>query len=352
MKEQCRTPRSVGRAAAATTLIGLAVTVATAPAAQAAPAPASASVSDHILSIHGTKGADQIDVDFTALDSVAVDLGYGDVRRFDLSGLRTVTVSLDSGDDRFRTITGGTPADLPMVVDAGTGADDVVTGAAADLIDGGSGDDHLLGGAGTDVLVGDRGADFVDGGVGNDDEQLGSGDDVAAWDPGEGSDLVDGGLGEDTLVFNGSNGDERMSLAPNGTSVVFLRSPGNVRMDLDDVERLDLATLGGADAVTVGDLTGTDLGEAHVDLASSTGSGDAKTDSVVVTGSDAADHVDVSASAGAIDVSGLAARTVVRGSEPSDQLDLLTLGGDDHVAVDPAVDALVTFALDLGTGQL
>ncbi len=54
-----------------------------------------------------------------------------------------------------------------------------------------------------DVLVGDRGNDFVNGQVGADTELLGSGDDTAAWLPGEGSDDVLGDSGADTLAFTG-----------------------------------------------------------------------------------------------------------------------------------------------------
>ena len=74
MKEQSRTNRSFGRAAAATTLIGLVAAVSAGPA-QATPARASAAVVDDVLVISGTNAADRITVDFTALDSVVVDLG-------------------------------------------------------------------------------------------------------------------------------------------------------------------------------------------------------------------------------------------------------------------------------------
>jgi RTX calcium-binding nonapeptide repeat (4 copies) len=350
MKEQYKISRSLGRAAAATTLIGIAVAASTAPA-QATPARASASVVDQVLAISGTSAANEITVDFTAVDSVAVNLGRGEVERFDPRTFRSVSVHLGSGDDRFRTLSGAL-VDVPITVRGGSGSDEVLGGAANDTIHGGSGEDVLLGGAGTDLLIGGRGADFVNGNVGTDTEILGSGDDVAAWKPGEGSDVVDGGLGGDTLLFNGSDGDERMSLAADGSSAVFLRSPGTIRMDLDEVERLDLNAFGGADAVTVGDLTGTGLTAADIDLASSDGTGDRKTDTVVVDGTDRADLVDVTASVGAVDVSGLAARTVLTGSDPDDRLAINTLGGNDRLEVDPAVNALITLAFDLGAGQL
>ena len=263
---------------------------------------------DDVLVINGTNAADRITVDFTALDSVVVDLGRDHVQRLDPRTFHSVSVYLRAGDDDFRTLSGGSLADVPMTVRSGAGDDTAVGGAANDVLKGGSGEDFLLGGAGTDLVYGGSGADFVNGGVGTDTEVLGSGDDTAAWNPGEGNDAISGGLGRDTLAFNGSDADERMSLTANGTSAVFLRSPGTIRMDLDGVERLDLATFGGADAVTIGDLSGTALTVADIDLSSTAGTGDTKADTVVVNGTDRPDRVDVTAHAGAVDVTGLTGR--------------------------------------------
>ena len=349
MKEQSRTNRWFGRAAAATTLIGLVATVSAGPA-QATPARASAAVVDGVLVISGTNAADRITVDFTALDSVVVDLGHDHVQRLDPRTFHSVSVDLRAGDDDFRTLSGGLLADVPLTLRSGAGDDTAVGGAANDVLEGGSGEDFLLGGAGTDLLYGGRGADFLNGGVGTDTELLGSGNDTAAWNPGEGNDAISGGLGRDTLAFNGSDADERMSLTADGTGAVFLRSPGTIRMDLDGVERLDLATLGGADAVTIGDLSGTALTVADIDLAAA-GTGDAKVDTVVVNGTDRPDRVDVAAHAGSVDVAGLTGETVVTGSEPADRLEIDTFGGDDSVTVDDAARALLDIAVDLGADQ-
>ena len=350
MKEQRRANRSFVRAAAATTLIGLVAAV-SAGAAQATPARVSAAVVDDVLVISGTNATDWITVDFTALDSVVVDLGHDHVRRFDPRTFHSVSVYLRAGDDDFRTLSGGSLADVPLRVWSGAGDDTAVGGAANDVLNGGSGEDFLLGGAGTDLVYGGRGADFVNGGVGTDTEVLGSGDDTAAWNPGEGNDAINGGHGRDTLAFNGSDADERMSLTADGTSAVFLRSPGTIRMDLDGVERLDLTTLGGADAVTIGDLTGTAFTVANIDLSSAAGTGDAKADTVVVNGTDRPDRVDVTAHAGAVDVTGLTGKTVVTGSEPTDRLEIDTFEGDDSVTVDQAARALLDIAVDLGLDQ-
>ena len=293
--------------------------------AQATPAPAGAVVVNDVLTISGTNAADQITLDFSALDSVVVDLGdtFG-TRRFAVGTFHAATVDLQSGDDQFRTISGGALVDVPTTVTAGNGNDTVTTGA------------------GRDVLVGGNGADVVNGGVGTDVELLGSGDDTAAWNPGDGNDTIDGGPGRDTLIFNGSNGDELMSLSANGESAVFLRNLGNIRMDLDGVERLDLATLGGVDTVTIGDLSGTAVTTAEIGLAATTGAADAKDDTVQVFGTQQADQVDVTADGGSVDVTGLAAQTSVTGGDPTDRLQIDTLGGDDSVTVSDNARALLT----------
>ena len=350
MNQQSRANRSFGRAAAAATLIGVVAAVSAGPA-QATPPRASAAVVDDVLVISGTNAADRITVNFTALDSVVVDLGHHHVRRFDPRTFHSASVHLRAGDDDFRTLSGGLLADVPLTLRSGAGDDTAVGGAANDVLEGGSGEDFLLGGAGTDLLYGGRGADFLNGGVGTDTELLGSGNDTAAWNPGEGNDAISGGLGRDTLAFNGSDADERMSLTADGTSAVFLRSPGTIRMDLDGVERLDLATLGGADAVTIGDLSGSALTVADIDLSSAAGTGDTKADTVVVNGTDRPDRVDVAAYAGAVDVTGLTGETVVTGSEPADRLEIDTFGGDDSVTVDDAARALLDIAVDLGADQ-
>ena len=51
----------------------------------------------------------------------------------------------------------------------------------------------------------------------------------------------------------------------------FTRNLGNIVMDLNDVEAIDLNTLGGTDTTTINDLTGTDLVEINVNQAGTIG---------------------------------------------------------------------------------
>ena len=73
------------------------------------------------------------------------------------------------------------------------------------------------------------------------------------------------------MRFNGSAIGELLALSANGGRVRFTRNIAAITMDLDDVERATLKALGGADAVTVNDLTGTDLKTVQANLAATIG---------------------------------------------------------------------------------
>ena len=142
-----------------------------------------------------------------------------------------------------------------------------------------------------------------------------------------------------------------MSLSANGPRSVFLRQPGNVRMDMDGVEQLHLTPLAGADTVAINDMTGTGFERADIDL-SVAGSGDKAGDVVTVNGTPAADRVRVHASGGRVDVEGLQTETRITGSETADHLQVNTLDGNDRVRVDDDVPPLIGTSVDLGTGQI
>ena len=145
------------------------------------------------------------------------------------------------------------------------GGDDVFTAGngLASLInltvDGGDGNDTITGGDGNDTLLGGSGNDVITGGRGNDVARLGSGDDTFVWNPGDGSDVVEGQDGVDTLAFNGANVSEKVDITSNHGRVSFARDVGNVTMDLNSIEHIDFTALEGADNITFGDLTGTDV---------------------------------------------------------------------------------------------
>ena len=201
-------------------------------------------------------------------------------------------------------------------------------------IDGGSGDDTIAGGKGVETLLGGQGNDSIDGNGGNDRALLGPGNDTFVWDPGDGSDTVEGQAGNDTMLFNGANVAEQVNLSANGNRLKFFRTQANITMDTAGVERVIFNALGGADTVTVNDLTGTDVNRVDVDLASTIGgvAGDGQADRVIVNATNGNDAIDVSGDAQAVKVSGLAATTEILHSEiANDRLDVNTLAGTDSV---------------------
>ena len=256
---------------------------------------------------------------------------------------------------------GGQPINdtaVEELVVKGLGGADAVTGQNGIgtlthlTLDGGSGDDQLRGGDGADTLLGGAGNDLVDGNIGADSAQLGSGADTFQWDPGDGSDTVDGQGGSDAVQFNGSNIGENIALVANGSHVQLTRNVAAITMDLDAIESANVRTLGGADNVTVGDLTGTGLKAASIDLAAFDGTGDASADTVTVNGSDKAERVRVDRAGAQVLTTGLATQTSIAGSEPTnDTLKVNTLGGNDDVTVAPEVRDLITPVVDLGADE-
>ena len=61
------------------------------------------------------------------------------------------------------------------------------------------------------------------------------------------------------MLFNGANINENIDISANGSRVRFTRDVANITMDLNDVEAINFNALGGADNVTVNDLSGTDV---------------------------------------------------------------------------------------------
>ena len=56
----------------------------------------------------------------------------------------------------------------------------------------------------------------------------------------------------------------------------FTRDVANITMDLNSIEHIDFNASGGADNITVGDLTGTGVKQVAIDLAGTPGSGDGR----------------------------------------------------------------------------
>jgi len=213
---------------------------------------------------------------------------------------------------------------------------------------GGDGNDSLQGGQATpaanqnEKYRGGAGNDVVDGGRGNDTAYLGGGSDAFRWDPGEGSDVIEGQDGIDTMLFNGAGVVDTVTMTEDRGRLTFLRQPGNVTMDANDVEVVDFNALGSADSVTVDDLTGTDVTETNLDLAEALGGtvADAAVDNVVVNGTNGNDSIKIDGNGSGADVTGLATTVSVDHAGATDTLSVNTLAGTDSVAANGVAGVL------------
>jgi hypothetical protein len=149
---------------------------------------------------------------------------------------------------------------------------------------------------------------------------------------------------------NGSNAPEHIDVTANGSRVRLSRDIAAITMDFAGIDALNVRTLGSA--VTVNDLSGTDLDNANVDLGAFDGTGDGAADTVIANGTARADRVRVTRSGSHRLTTGLAAQTTIDNSEGvDDTLQINTLDGRDSVTVDPDAELLITPVINLGAGQ-
>lgn len=320
------------RSLAALLAAGAALAAGAGIAADNAAAAGNAQVAGDTLFVSGDGGADRIALRLEAGVPTHLQVDFGDDgtadATFDRATFDRILVQAGRGDDTVR-------------IDDVNGT---FTDTESTTIAGGRGDDTLIGGGGNELLLGGPGDDVADGNRGADVGVMGAGDDTFVWDPGDGSDLVEGQRGYDTMVFNGAAGAETFALSPNGARLRFLRQPGNILMDTAGVERVDVNALGGADAVAVDDLSGTDVKKVRVSLAAALGgtTGDATADTVVVNATPGDDQVDVRPRDGQAVVRGLAATVSVAAPDPAlDTLTVNMLGGEDAVQLGAGLGGLI-----------
>ena len=318
---------------------------------------AAVSGADHIVvnDLTGTS-VTRVNIDLAAIAGGGVGDGQADV----------VTVSATNGNDSAITIAssaGGTltvhglaedvvihqAEAIDQLVINGLRGDDVINasqvaaGQAQLVINGGDGNDVIHGSAGDDVIVGGRD---------NDTAFMGGGNDTFVWNPGDGSDTVDGQAGTDTLLFNGANIAENITISANGDHALFTRDVAGITMDLNDVETIDFNALGGTDMVTVNDLSNTDVNLVNIDLATTIGgtAGDDQADTVTINGTNGDDVITLTIENGALVVTGLAAKVVVEHFDINDTIHIAGLDGDDVIdAAGLGVNAL-QLTLDGGNG--
>ncbi len=308
--------------------------------------PAKAAIFKHptlkhrLLTIEGTKASDKVAIRLQSGKPGILQVDVGDDGSANFTFKRTqiarIAVNARAGNDRVRIVE----------------RNGVFTNKIRTRIDGGDGNDTLLGGSRSETLLGGGGNDSLDGNGGNDVALLGAGDDTFAWDPGDGSDTIEGQAGADTLRFNGANASERVNLSANGNRLRFLRD-ANITMDTAGVERVDFNALGGADVVSVDDLTGTDVTSVNVDLTGTLGgaTGDGQLDQVIVNAGNRDKTIRVGGDASAVAVSGLSAQVAIQHQDPSDELHVNGLGGNDDISAAALAAQAIALTLDGGAGN-
>lgn len=221
-----------------------------------------------------------------------------------------------------------------VLVDTGAGADTVHAGSYSSpiplTISTGLGDDRVQGSAGQETILGGKGNDYLDGGFNADLVNGEDGDDVIAWNPGGGSDTIDGGAGlHDTLLFNTANIGEAIGVsAKAGGHVQVTRDIASIALDVDNVERIAFAAVGGggADRFQIDDLAGADVKQVDIDLGLTP---DNQADVVRVMGAAAGDSLTAAFANGVTTLSGLAATVGVTHAEAIDRLAVASGMGDD-----------------------
>jgi hypothetical protein len=317
-----------------TAALAVALATAFAPAAASARSDSADGVRAHLdhgtLTVRATERSDTI-----ALRQAPNDPGHAEVD-IDADGTAQLTLSLKGVSALDLELGNG---DDTAIVDDSNGS---LTGAVPTTTAGGPGDDTLRGGLGAEAFRGGSGDDLVIGGRADDSAVLGQGDDTFVWNPGDANDTISGQPGTDTMLFNGANASESVSLSADGGRLRFDRDVASVTMLTDGVEVVDFNALGGADRVTVNDLSGTDVRQTNLDLAGLLGgsAADGALDDVVVSGTEGDDRIAITGTGSGAEVTGLSSAVSVSHPDPTDRLEVETLGGDDQVTANGVAGVL------------
>jgi Ca2+-binding RTX toxin-like protein len=141
-----------------------------------------------------------------------------------------------------------------------------------------------------------------------------------------------------------------VTISANGGRVLMTRDVANVVMDLNDVETISFNALGGADVITVNDLSGTDLDKIAINLAGFGGAGDGQVDRIVINATSGDDSISVIQENGVLKVIGLGAVIEIAGFEAHDQLVINGLAGNDIIDASTLGD-VIDLIVDAGAGD-
>jgi Ca2+-binding RTX toxin-like protein len=202
----------------------------------------------------------------------------------------------------------------------------------------------LAGGNGDDTLRGSVAADNLDGGANND---------LILWNYGDGSDTVIGGSGIDTLRLTGGTKDEQVLLGSILGQTQLIHGPDNAILTLQDTERVEIATLGGADVVVVQNLAGTGIASVVIDLATTAGgkTADTKSDGVAFSGTTGGDNIVLSMLGTKVTVNGLAVAASVDHVGKTDIITIIGGNGPDLISAGTIGAGKVSLQLIGGDGD-
>lgn len=196
-----------------------------------------ATLNGGVLTITGTDGNDQIEVDLRDDGTLKVEINTVE-QSFDPAAVSKFVVNALAGNDHVE-FNDRNPISIPAQVFAGLGRDTVEGALGRDTIYGGGGNDSLDGEAGSDIIYGESGNDLIEGKNGN-DKLFG----------GSGNDHIQGSIGRDTIV--GGPGDDDLH-GGTGTDQI---TGGSSNDDFDNSdsasEILDLTSIdSGANSLTI-----------------------------------------------------------------------------------------------------
>jgi Ca2+-binding RTX toxin-like protein len=166
--------------------------------------------------------------------------------------------------------------------------------------------------------------------------------------------VLEGQAGQNLMIFNSSNLGEKIDISANGQRMRFSRDLANITMDCAGIQLVQFNAVGGADTITVNDLSGTDVTNVSLDLSGTPGSGigDGQADTVIVNGTAGNDNVTISGTPAGVSVFGLSATVSIFGTDPTlDQLILNLLGGDDVAVATQLQAGVLILTINGGPGN-
>lgn len=164
---------------------------------------------------------------------------------------------------------------------------------------------------------------------------------------------MNGGRGVDTLEFNGANAAENITMSAQFGLAFFKRDVANVTMTLSAMERIEFTALGGADNITVQDLSSAGVTQVALDLAGTLNGelGDGAVDRVTVEGRKSADAISISTAGTTTHVLGGPTNVDIEHADSNDQLVVQGLAGNDTIDAAAMAAGVMNLTVDAGDGD-